>query len=207
LQHRQTDAVADDDVEEVLAGVGPRLRALRQHHGTTLAELAAATGFSISTLSRLESGKRRPTLELLIPLARRYRVPLDELAGTPETGDPRLHMRPRTYRGRTIVPLTRYPGGLQAYKQILPGSTQQPDPEPLSHPGYEWFCVLSGRLRLILGARDAVLGPGEIAEFDTHVPHWIGSADGNPVEILNLFGPQGERAHTTARTPPVDDAS
>jgi quercetin dioxygenase-like cupin family protein len=67
--------------------------------------------------------------------------------------------------------------------------------------------VLSGRLRLILGDRDAVLGPGEIAEFDTHVPHWIGSADGNPVEILNLFGPQGERAHTTARTPPVDDAS
>ena len=113
-------------------------------------------------------------------------------------GDPRLHLRPRTYRGRTIVPLTRYPGGLQAYKQIFPGSTAERDPEPLRHEGYVWFCVLSGRLRLILGDQDVVLGAGEIAEFDTHVPHWMGSADGNPVEILNLFGPQGERTHTTA---------
>ena len=194
----------DDDVEEVLARVGPRLRALRRRSNTTLAELSAATGFSISTLSRLESGKRRPTLEVLIPLARVHHVPLDELVGAPETGDPRLHMRPQNYRGRTIVPLTRYPGGLQVYKQVFPGSTAEPDPEPLSHQGYEWLCVLSGRLRLVLGDQDVVLGAGEIAEFDTHVPHWIGSADGNPVEILNLFGPQGERAHTTARTTASD---
>ena len=189
-----------DDVEEVLARVGSRLRGLRRHRNATLAELAAATGFSISTLSRLESGKRRPTLELLIPLARVYDVPLDELVGAPATGDPRLHMRPRSYRGRSIVPLTRYPGGLQVYKQVFPAGTTEPDPEPLSHEGYLWFCVLSGQLRLILGDRDVVLGAGEIAEFDTHVPHWIGSADGEPVEILNLFGPQGERARTTART-------
>jgi transcriptional regulator with XRE-family HTH domain len=193
--------VADDDVEEVLDRVGARLRALRRHRGATLAELAAATGFSISTLSRLESGIRRPTLELLIPLARLYDVPLDELVGAPATGDPRLHMRPRTYRGRTIVPLTSYPGGLQVYKQVFRARPTEPDPEPLSHEGYLWFCVLSGRLRLILGDHDLVLGAGEVAEFDTHVPHWIGSADGQPVEILNLFGPQGERAHTTARTP------
>jgi transcriptional regulator with XRE-family HTH domain len=190
-----------DDVEQVLDGVGARLRALRRRRNTTLAELAVATGFSISTLSRLESGKRRPTLELLIPLARIYDVPLDELVGAPATGDPRLHMRPRTYRGRAIVPLTRYPGGLQVYKQVFHGKPAEPDPEPLSHEGYLWFCVLSGKLRLVLGDQDLVLGAGEIAEFDTHLPHWIGSADGGPVEILNLFGPQGERAHTTARTP------
>ncbi|MEJ3652829.1 XRE family transcriptional regulator [Actinomycetes bacterium KLBMP 9759] len=189
-----------DDVEELLALVGPRLRALRRHRGATLTEMATATGFSISTLSRLESGKRRPTLEILIPLARYHHVPLDELVGAPATGDPRLHMRPMNHHGRTIVPLTRYPGGLQAYKQLFPGSTAEPDPEPLSHEGHEWLCVLSGRLRVILGDQDVVLGPGEIAEFDTRVPHWIGSSDGKPVEILNLFGPQGERTRTTART-------
>jgi transcriptional regulator with XRE-family HTH domain len=193
--------VTDDDVEAVLDGVGARLRALRRRRNATLAELAAATGFSISTLSRLESGKRRPTLELLIPLARIYGLPLDELVGSPATGDPRLHLRPRTYRGRAIVPLTSYPGGLQVYKQVFRSSPTQPTPEPLSHEGYLWFCVLGGRLRLILGDQDLVLGAGEIAEFDTHLPHWIGSADGKPVEILNLFGPQGERAHTTARAP------
>ena len=137
----------------------------------------------------------------MIPLARIYDVPLDELVGAPATGDPRLHMRPRTYRGRTIVPLTSYPGGLQVYKQVFGANSTEPDPEPLSHTGYLWFCVLSGRLRLILGDQDLVLGAGEVAEFDTHVPHWIGSAEGRTVEILNLFGPQGERARTTARTP------
>ncbi|WP_231974347.1 helix-turn-helix domain-containing protein [Pseudonocardia sp. HH130630-07] len=181
--------------------MGPRLRELRRRRGTTLADLAELTGFSISTLSRLESGKRRPTLEFLVPLARAYRVPLDDLVGAPETGDPRVHLRPRNHRGRTIVPLTRYPGPLQAYKQILPGrDPDQPLPEPVVHDGYEWLYVLSGELRLILGDHDVVLRPGEVAEFDTHVPHWFASASPRPTEILNLFGPQGERAHITAVT-------
>ena len=62
----------------------------------TLAALSAATGISVSTLSRLESGQRRPTLELLLPLARAHGVQLDELVGAPPTGDPRVHLRPVT---------------------------------------------------------------------------------------------------------------
>ena len=62
-------------------------------------------------------------------------------------------------------------------------------------------------LRLVLGDQDLVLHPGEAAEFDTRVPHWFGSVgsvgfnsvgDG-PVELLSLFGRQGERAHLRAR--------
>ena len=82
---------ADDDV---LAGVGPRLRALRQQRGVSLSELSATTGVSVSTLSRLESGQRRPTLELLLPLAKAHGVTLDELVDAPPTGDPRIHLRP-----------------------------------------------------------------------------------------------------------------
>jgi len=106
------------ELDDVLRGVGPRLRALRQQRGVTLAELAQTTGISVSTLSRLESGQRRPTLELLLPLAQAHQVPLDELAGVPPTGDPRIHARPVKRGGATFVPLTRRPGGLRAYKQI-----------------------------------------------------------------------------------------
>lgn len=80
--------MADEDFENVLTTVGPWLRALRRERGTTLAKLAAATGISLSTLSRLESGQRKPTLELLLPLAREYRVPLDELVGAPPPATP-----------------------------------------------------------------------------------------------------------------------
>src|SRR5690625_511931 len=79
----------DDDLDRALDAVGPRLRALRRRRETTLTELSAATGVSVSTLSRLESGARRPTLELLLPLAKAHGVTLDELVDAPPTGDPR----------------------------------------------------------------------------------------------------------------------
>ena len=189
-----------DDLDLVLAAVGPRLRSLRQQRGTTLADLAAITSISVSTLSRLESGQRRPNLELLLPLAQAHGVPLDELVGAPPTGDPRIHLRPVSRDGRTVIPLTRRPGGLQAYKQVIPGGPDRPDPDDLKvHEGYEWLYVLNGRLRLILGELDLVLSPGEAAEFDTRTPHWSGNAGAEPAEFLCLFGRQGERAHLRAR--------
>src|SRR5690606_7374926 len=160
----------------------------------------AATGISVSTLSRLESGQRKPTLELLLPLAREYGVPIDELVDAPETGDPRIRPRPIRRNGMTMIPLTRRAGGLQAYKMIIP--RRDGAPEPQWHEGYEWIYVLIGRLRLLLGDHELVLGPGEAAEFDTHVPHWFGSANEHEVEVLSLFGSQGERAHVRARTRP-----
>jgi transcriptional regulator with XRE-family HTH domain len=185
--------------EDVISAVGPRLRALRQERGVTLAGLAETTGISVSTLSRLESGGRRATLELLLPLARAYQVPLDELVGAPPTGDPRVYARPITRFGQTILPLSRQAGGLQAFKHVIPaGPVGQPDPR--THEGYEWLYVLSGRVRLVLGEHDLLLPAGEAAEFDTRVPHWFGSADGEPVEFLSIFGPQGERVHVRARS-------
>lgn len=189
----------DEELGHALGAVGPRLRALRQARQSTLAELAAETGISVSTLSRLESGARRPTLELLLPLARTYGVTLDELVDAPQTGDPRVHMRPVSAHGMTMVPLTRHAGGIQAYKLVLTAAGRPQEPDPQTHEGYEWLYVLNGRLRLVLGSHDLVLGPGEAAEFDTRVPHWFSAADGKPVELLSLFGRQGERAHLRAR--------
>jgi transcriptional regulator with XRE-family HTH domain len=188
-----------DELADVLASVGPRLRTLRRKRGITLADLADGTGISESTLSRLESGQRRPNLELLLPLARAYGVPLDELVGAPQTGDPRVHLRPVRRDDMTYIPLTRRAGGLQAFKMIIPVRPDHGEPEPRSHEGYEWLYVLDGTLRLILGDRDLRLKPGEAAEFDTHLPHWLGAAGPNPVELLILAGPQGERAHLRAR--------
>ncbi|WP_369244901.1 helix-turn-helix domain-containing protein [Streptomyces sp. R41] len=192
-----SDDAETSQTDEVLAEVGPRLRRIRKERGATLAGLSEATGISVSTLSRLESGLRKPSLELLLPIARAHRVPLDELVGAPEVGDPRVRSKPIVMHGRTHWPLTRQPGGLQAFKVLEPQRSMEP--EPRTHEGYEWLYVLSGRLRLVLGEHDVVLGPGEAAEFDTRVPHWFGSTGEGPVEFLSLFGPQGERMHVRAR--------
>ncbi|MER5354582.1 helix-turn-helix domain-containing protein [Kitasatospora sp. NPDC002551] len=185
------DDVGIDDVARTIAAIGPRLRALRLGRGLTLDALGAATGISVSTLSRLESGHRRPTLDLLIPLARAHRVALDHLIAAPATGDPRLHLRPRHRdSGSVLVPLTQYPGRVQVFKQVLAPR----EPRLVSHAGYEWLYVLAGELRLLVGDRDLTLRPGEAAEFDTAEPHWFGPAGAEAVEILHLYGPHGDHA-------------
>lgn len=177
-------------VAAALELVGPRLRRVREQRGLTLTEAAALAGISKSTLSRLETGQRKAGLELLLPLAHTYRVPLDDLVGAPEVGDPRIRLKPRRVNGRTVLPLTR-PGGIQAWKIVIP--TAQSRPAPRTHDGFEWLYVLAGRMRLIIGDQDLVLGVGEAAEFDTQVPHWFGSTGEGPAEVLSIFGRPGER--------------
>lgn len=183
-------SVHQQPIADALTQVGPRLQTLRKQRGITLTALAAATGISKSTLSRLETGLRRPSLELLLPLAQVYQVPLDDLVGAPEVGDPRIRLKPRQINGRTVLPLTR-PGGIQAWKIVIPRS--QSTPRPRAHDGFEWLYVLSGRMRLVLGEQDLVLGVGEAAQFDTQVPHWFGSTGEGPAEVLSIFDRPGER--------------
>lgn len=186
-------------IAATLDRVGPRLKRVRSQRRITLTALAEATGISKSTLSRLENGQRRPTLELLLALSRVYRVPLDDLVGAPEVGDPRIRLKPGNVKGRTVIPLTRQPEGVQAWKIVIP--TSKVKPAPRAHEGSEWIYVLSGHLRLVLSDQDWTLGPGDVAEFDTTVSHWFGSTGQEPVEILSIFGRPGERMHVRT-TPP-----
>jgi transcriptional regulator with XRE-family HTH domain len=189
----------DDQLNRALDAVGPRLKQLRMRRKVTLTDLAEETGISISTLSRLEAGLRRPTLEQLLPLARAYGVTLDQLVDAPPTGNPRINLRPIACGdGSITIPLTRRTGGIQAYKFVLPTGSADAEPALRTHEGYDWVYVLNGRLRLVLGEHDLVLEPGEVVEFDTRTPHWFGATKSGPVEFLSLFGKQGERTHVRA---------
>ena len=196
-QMRLVEDTSAANIAATLDRVGGRLKRLRTQRQMTLTGVAAATGISKSTMSRLETGQRRPTLELLLALSHAYRVPLDALVAAPEEGDPRVQLKPGRVKGRTVIPLTRQPDGMQAWKIVIP--INKVTPEPRTHDGYEWIYVLSGHMRLVLGDQDWTLGPGEVAEFDTKTPHWFGSTGEEPAEILSIFGRPGERM--TIRTP------
>jgi transcriptional regulator with XRE-family HTH domain len=189
----------NEPLDHTLEAIGPRLRQLRQRRDLTLTDLADETGVSVSTLSRLEAGLRRPTLEQLLPLARTYGLTLDELVDPPATGDPRINLRPISCGdGSVALPLTRRAGGIQAYKFVKPAGDDDAEPDLRTHEGYDWVFVLDGTLRLVLGEHDLLLRPGEAAEFDTRTPHWFGATSAGPVEVLSLVGRQGERAHVRA---------
>ncbi len=186
-------------IAATLDQVGDRLKRLRTRRRLTLNAVSARTGISKSTLSRLENGDRRPTLELLLALSHTYRVPLDDLVAAPAEGDPRTQLKASQVKGRTVIPLTQQLDAMQAWKIIIPAS--KTTPEPRAHDGYEWIYILSGHLRLILGNKDWVLGTGDVAEFDTDAPHWFGSTGDGPAEVLSLFGRPGERIHVRSSSP------
>ncbi|MDO5508223.1 MAG: XRE family transcriptional regulator [Corynebacterium casei] len=182
-------------VNAMLDAVGPRLRELRTRRGLKLSDVAEQTSLSVSTLSRLESGLRRPTLDLLIPLSQIYRVALDDVVGAPPTGDPRIHPKPIKRHGHIYLPLTNPGAPVQAFKMVLPGRKSSDSVKLATHGGYEWVYVLSGSVSLHLNDTVTTLSPGEAAEFDTHQPHSIVSATAKAAEILALFSPQGEQIH------------
>ena len=183
--------------ESVDARVRRRLRELRTEQGLTLAQVGERANIDLSTLSRLESGKRRLALDHIPPLARALGVTTDDLLGSAATPDPRVpHRRAHNVDGMMMWPLTHddSPGGIKAYKfRIANRRRVPPDPLPV-HEGQEWIYVMSGNLRLKLGDDEFVVKPGEAAEFSTLTPHWFGAIDG-PVELIALFGPQGQRVH------------
>ncbi|MEU1621787.1 XRE family transcriptional regulator [Streptomyces sp. NPDC005722] len=195
-----------DEVAAALAAMGPRLRSEREKRGETLTQVSRATGIAVSTLSRVENGLRKPNLELLLRLAKAYGVSLDALAGTApaSTRKPSGPANRRAADDKAVLPLTHYVGGLHAHKHVLPAVDERPPrPRQASHEGFEWLCVLSGRLWLALGDNDLVLTAGDVAEFDTRTPHAVANADlGRPVEYLIMYGPQGERLHTRVQFTP-----
>lgn len=181
-----------------LTQIGPRLRALRHSRGWTLDELARKSKMSASTLSRLESGKRQATLELLLPLTRQLGIGLDDLV-TPTVSDPRVR-RPVIRRdGFVIAPLAPEDAPIATYKITYPPTSTPP--EPRVHDGYEWLYVLSGRLRLLLGDQDLILTRGEAAEFDTRIPHSMSAIGPRPAQVLSIFNNDGIRMHTHTSEP------
>ncbi|MGX5359716.1 helix-turn-helix domain-containing protein [Kocuria sp. KH4] len=186
--------------DQSLALIGPRLKSWREKRSMTLAELSEATGISSSTLSRLEAGKRAPNLELVVPIARALRIGLDEIV-PPTAPDPRVSRTTKVHDGVRFETLSPESSPVQTYKVTLPaqpaGITAVPDPQV--HDGHEWLYILSGRLRLVLGEQEVTLGPGEAAEFDTRLPHWMSATGTGPVEMLSIFSKEGKRIHLRAR--------
>ena len=171
-----------------------RLRALRLGAGRTIEDVAAACAMAPSTLSRLESGKRRLTIDHLGVLAAALGTSLGALVAPESRQNPRVRPRVHEANGLRIAALSRRtaPGVPRAFHLTI--SPTRTTPDQRSHEGHEWLYVLSGHVRLLLGDDDLIIDAGEAAEFSTWTPHWLGAVDG-PAEVLVLMGPQGERVH------------
>jgi transcriptional regulator with XRE-family HTH domain len=178
-----------DDVEQV---VRTRLRSLRNTLGLSLDDVAARTNLSSSTISRVETGNRAISLDVLIPLARALAVDLDSLLDVRNDDDVIIRPTPHRANSMTTWMLSRPTGKTIAIKIRLE-PTKRP-PAQRVHPGHDWMFVINGRVRLLLGDRELIVEAGEAAEFATMTPHAC-AAIGSPAEIIMIFDRDGQRAH------------
>ena len=173
--------------------VRTRLRSVRQALGWSLDALGERSHLSPSTISRIETGKRTISLDVLLPLARALQIDLDSLLeGDVDDADVVIRPVPTNTPGMTTWPLSRPTGSTASFKMRFE-PTRHP-PEPRVHPGHDWFFVLEGRICLTLGERTIVVDTGEAAEFSTMTPHAIYALDG-PAELIMVFDRDGQRAH------------
>lgn len=180
-----------DDVERTARS---RLRSIRTTLGYSLDEIAERTQLSASTISRIETGKRALSVDVLVPLANALQVSLDALFAADDDGD--VVIRPAQHQSgtRTTWQLSRVDGRTTAVKMRLEPGPESAAPTQRVHPGFDWFLVLEGRVLLRLGERRIEVAAGEAAEFSTMTPHAI-SALGGTAELIMIFDREGQRAH------------
>ena len=181
-----------------------RLRSLRQARGWTLDELARRSHIGASTISRIETGHRRLAIDNLVDLAAALDTTVDELLR--DDIDEDVVIRPTRGRGAGGYlhwPLNRLadPSGRSVSKMRIPAARPRQEPDTRVHPGRDWFYVLEGTARLVLGEREHLVEAGQAAEFDTMTPHWV-AGHGGPVELLMIFDRHGEDAHIRPAPPP-----
>ena len=171
-----------------------RIRGLRLARGWSLDVLAARCQMSASTLSRIETGHRRISLDQLVPIARALGSTLDQMVESGDDDD--VVIRPRRDRahGMTTWLLSGDygPRGMTVAKMRI--TARRPRAELGVHPGWDWFTVLSGTARLYLGDRVILVETGQAAQFSTMTPHAI-TAHREPVEVLAILDRDGQRAH------------
>ena len=185
------------ELSEIEQVVRTRLRSLRNTLGLSLDELAACTNLSPSTISRVETGKRTISLDILLPLAAALHIGLDALLDVRSDDDVVIRPAPNSSGGRTTWMLSRPTGSTVALKMRLePGPHA---PEQRVHPGHDWFFVIAGQVRLSLAEREIIVQAGEAAEFTTMTPHAFAAA-GGPAELIMIFDRDGQRAHVHHET-------
>jgi transcriptional regulator with XRE-family HTH domain len=180
------------ELAEIEQVVRSRLRTLRNTLGLSLDEVASRSHLSASTISRVETGRRTISLDVLLPLAAALEVELGTLLDVASDDDVVIRPTPKSAGQRTTWMLSRPTASTIAVKVRM-----EPTRSPVTqrvHPGHDWFFVLEGRVRLLLGDREIVVEQGEAAEFATMTPHALEALDG-PAELIMLFDRDGQRAH------------
>jgi len=170
--------------EKVLEiAIGREVRAIRQQHGSTVADLAKSTGLSVGMLSKIENGVTSPSLTTLQALAQALSVPLTSFFRRFEETRQAVHVKAgegmkaerRGTRAGHHYNLLGHLGSNNSGVVVEPyliTLTEESDTFPdFQHEGIEMIYMLEGVVDYRHGDRSFRLEPGDSFFFDADAPH------------------------------------
>ena len=194
---------SDDAIAAALEQVGPRLRQLRVRRGLTLTGVADVDR-DLQEHALPPRDRRAPTDAGAVagPVARLRRA-ARRSRGCARAGRPADPAQARTGEGQDGDPADPGAGGTTGLEDRHPDRQGHPGAAvPRRDTSGSTCCrAMSGSSS---ASRTPCSGTGDVATFDTDVPHWFGSTGDRPAEILSIFERPGEQ--TNVRTGSSDVA-
>lgn len=177
--------------------LGSRIRTFREERNISLETLAETTGLSVGFLTSLEENNLYPTIGPLQKVARALGVRLGTFMDDEITRDPII-----SRIGERTADLAMHKGentnASYVYHSLGKGKSDRnmepfhieimPDPaddrKTSSHQGEEFILVIKGSLLVVYGRESHTLTRGDTIYYNSIVPHYVGAAGSEPVEIL-----------------------
>lgn len=164
-------------LDDVLRGMGSRIRSIRRERGLTLAELAGRCGLSVSLLSTVERGQTSPSVATLYAVASALDISLTALFSSDANAEPvvrRADQQHLTTDGgsRRRLALDLVEEQFELYVDEYPPASAHAA-RPSQHPGHEYGVVLQGQLVVQLGEEEHVLQAGDAVHYPTDQRHQI----------------------------------
>jgi transcriptional regulator with XRE-family HTH domain len=170
------------DSVNATAGLGARIRALREASSLSLRDLAERSGVSAPMLSQVERGETSPTLQVAERIAAGLELRLSQLLRLDEDGAVSIVRRgerrtgPARVRGHRYEILTPPLPGQRAElsrHRLAPAAvTGGPGDPPMHEPGSrETALIEAGAVTLICDGKRFDLAAGDCVTFDADLPH------------------------------------
>lgn len=171
---------SDGEVDEV----GKRIRQLREERGISLEDLSDLTGFDVSRLQDIESGKEKPQLGMVMKLSKA----LDSAVGRLVSGvgtklysitrkgerKPIARSASQTSKKSVYSYMSLAPEVQGRHMEALIVQLEKAEKKEISvHNGEEFIFVLEGVANLTISRESYDLEPGDSAYYLSTTPHYL----------------------------------
>jgi transcriptional regulator with XRE-family HTH domain len=160
--------------------VGANIRLLRRRQHRTLQQVADASGFSKSLLSKIETGRIFPPVATLVKIAEALGTKVSALLGGDGDGAPVCTPAAsaedgtvRTENGYWIFPFATGRASKRIQPFLFVARRGEVKEHHVSHEGEEFLYVLEGEMKFQVGAVEYTLRAGDSLYFDAREDHGV----------------------------------